>query len=213
VKHWLYCEGSPELLFTENETNRQRLFNAPESGLRKKDAINDYIVDGNKQAVAAQRTGTKAAAHYAIEIAAGASVNVRLRLTNLSVAQPSAAFTNFDSIIAIRKQEADDFYATIIPKSLSADAKNVMRQGFAGLLWSKQFYHYVVKEWLAGDPGNPPPPPERASGRNHDWLHLYNADVISMPDKWRKSNSCSCSANGTCIPTASSLPTNGRSEM
>jgi hypothetical protein len=184
VKHWLYYDGSPELLFTENETNRQRLFNAPESGLHKKDAINDYIVQGNKQALAAERTGTKAAAHYAMEIAARDSVTVRLRLTNLAVPHPAAAFTTFDAIFATRKQEADDFYATIIPKSLSPDAKNVMRQGFAGLLWSKQFYHYVVKEWLAGDPGNPPPAPERATGRNHDWLHLYNADVISMPDKW-----------------------------
>ncbi|MFZ1157141.1 MAG: glucosidase [Candidatus Sulfotelmatobacter sp.] len=184
VKHWLYCEGSPELLFTENETNRQRLFNAPESGLRKKDAINDYIADGKKQSVSPDRSGTKASAHYALEIPAGQSVTVRLRLTDLAVAQPSAAFTTFDALFSTRKQEADDFYATIIPKSLSPDAKNVMRQGFAGLLWSKQFYHYIVKEWLAGDPGNPPPPAERTTGRNHDWPHLYNSDVISMPDKW-----------------------------
>ncbi len=183
-KHWLYCDGSPELLFTENETNRARLFNAPESGLRKKDAINDYIVHGNKQSVSSESTGTKAAAHYALEISPGASVIVRLRLTNLEPSQPPAAFNSFDALFATRKQEADDFYATIIPKALSPDAKNVMRQGFAGLLWSKQFYHYVVKEWLAGDPGTPPPPPERNTGRNHDWPHLYNADVISMPDKW-----------------------------
>jgi Glycosyl hydrolase family 63 C-terminal domain len=183
VRHWLHCEGSPELLFTENETNRQRLFNAPESGLHKKDAINNYIVHGNKQAVAAEPAGTKASAHYALHIPAGKSLTFRLRLTNLDLPQPAEAFTNFDTLFATRKQEADDFYATIIPKSLSLDAKNVMRQGFAGLLWSKQFYHYVVREWLKGDPGNPPPP-ERATGRNHDWPHLYNADVISMPDKW-----------------------------
>jgi hypothetical protein len=183
VKHWLYCEGSPELLFTENETNRQRVYNASDSGLCKKDAINNYIVHGNKQALSPERTGTKASAHYALEIAAGNSVTVRLRLTNVPVAQPSTAFANFDALFATRKKEADDFYATIIPKSLSLDARNVMRQGFAGLLWSKQFYHYVVKEWLAGDPGNPAPP-ERLTGRNHDWPHLYNADVISMPDKW-----------------------------
>jgi len=184
VKHWLYCDGSPELLFTENETNRQRIFNVPESGLRKKDAINNYIVHGNNEALSPLRAGTKASAHYTMEIPAGHSLTIRLRLANLAVPQPAAAFTNFDALFATRKKEADDFYATIIPKSLSPDAKNVMRQGFAGLLWSKQFYHYVVKEWLEGDPGNPPPPPERATGRNHDWLHLYNADVISMPDKW-----------------------------
>jgi hypothetical protein len=183
-KHWLYYEGSAELLFTENETNAKRLFNAPESGLCKKDGINDYIVHGTKQAVSAESVGTKASAHYAVDIAAGKTVSVRLRLTNVEFKQPAAAFTTFDGLFATRKQEADDFYATIIPKDLSPDAQSVMRQGFAGLLWSKQFYHYVVQTWLHGDPGNPPPPAERTTGRNHDWPHLYNADVISMPDKW-----------------------------
>ena len=181
-KHWLHCDGAPELLFTENETNRHRLFNAAESGWCKKDGIDDYIVHGNKQSVSAERTGTKAAAHYSLEIAPDATISVRLRLTNVEIA-PTIAFSSFDNLFATRKHEADDFYATIIPHSLSPDAKNVMRQGFAGLLWSKQFYHYVVREWLEGDPGNPPPA-ERYTGRNHDWPHLYNADVISMPDKW-----------------------------
>ena len=183
-KHWLYYDGSAELLFTENETNTQRLFNAPESGFCKKDGINDYIVRRIKRAVSAESKGTKAAAHYAMEIAAGESVSVRLRLTNVEFKQPAAAFTTFDGLFSTRKREADDFYATIIPRDLSPDAQSVMRQGFAGLLWSKQFYHYVVKDWLKGDPGNPPPPAERTNGRNHDWPHLYNADVISMPDKW-----------------------------
>jgi len=183
-KRWLYYDGSPELLFTENETNTHRLFNAPDSGLCKKDGINDYIVRGIKQAVSAESKGTKAAAHYAMEIAAGQSVSVRLRLTNVEFKQPAAAFTTFNGLFGTRKREADDFYATIIPRDLSPDAQSVMRQGFAGLLWSKQFYHYVVKDWLKGDPGNPPPPAERTNGRNHDWPHLYNADVISMPDKW-----------------------------
>jgi hypothetical protein len=184
-KRWLYYEGSPELLFTENETNRHRLFKTPDSGWCKKDAINDCIVDGIKQAVSAESAGTKAAVHYAMNIAAGETVTIRLRLTNVELSRPPmAAFNNFDGLFATRKQEADDFYATIIPRDLSPDAKNVMRQGFAGLLWSKQFYHYVVKQWLEGDPGNPPPPRERTQGRNHDWPHLYNADVISMPDKW-----------------------------
>jgi Glycosyl hydrolase family 63 C-terminal domain len=184
-KRWLYYDGSAELLFTENETNAHRLFNAPESGLCKKDGINDYIVHGIKQAVSAESKGTKAAADYAMEIAAGKSVSVRLRLTNVGFThQPTAAFSTFDDLFAARKREADDFYATIIPRDLSPDAQSVMRQGFAGLLWSKQFYHYVVQEWLRGDPGNPPPPEERTRGRNHDWPHLYNADVISMPDKW-----------------------------
>ena len=183
-KRWLYCDGSPELLFTENETNRRRLFNAPESGFCKKDGINDYIVRGAKEAVSPESVGTKAAAHYAMEIAIGKSASVRLRLTNLEFTPSSGAFNTFDGIFAARKQEANDFYATIMPRDLSPDAQNVMRQGFAGLLWSKQFYHYVVKKWLHGDPGHPPPPAKRIKGRNHDWPHLYNADVISMPDKW-----------------------------
>jgi len=184
-KRWLFYDGSPELLFTENETNRHRLFNTPDSGWCKKDGINDCIVDGTTQAVSAESSGTKASVHYAMNIAAGQTVSVRLRLTNVDLTrQPASAFNNFDGLFTTRKQEADDFYATIIPHDLSPDAKNVMRQGFAGLLWSKQFYHYVVKQWLQGDPGHPPPPPERTRGRNHDWPHLYNADVISMPDKW-----------------------------
>jgi hypothetical protein len=188
-KRWLYYEGtsngSPETLFTENETNRRRLFNAADDGLRKKDGINDYIVNGTKGAVSAEASGTKAAVHYEMDIGAGETVTIRLRLTNLEFEhQPVAAFNTFDALFAARKREADDFYATIIPSDLSPDAKNVMRQGFAGLLWSKQFYHYVVKRWLDGDPGNPPPPAQRSKGRNHDWPHLYNADVISMPDKW-----------------------------
>jgi hypothetical protein len=184
-KRWLCYDGSPELLFTENETNRHRLFNTPDSGWCKKDGINNSIVDGIKQAVSAESSGTKAAVHYAMNIAAGETASIRLRLTNVDFTrQPASAFNNFDGLFTTRKQEADDFYATIISRDLSPDAKNVMRQGFAGLLWSKQFYHYVVKQWLDGDPGHPPPPPERTQGRNHDWLHLYNADVISMPDKW-----------------------------
>jgi len=184
-KRWLYYDGAAELLFTENETNAQRLFNAPTSGLCKKDGINDYIVRGIEEAVSAESVGTKAAAHCAMDIAAGQTVSVRLRLTNVEFTHlPTAAFSTFDDVFAARKREADDFYATIIPKDLSPDAQGVMRQGFAGLLWSKQFYHYVVKHWLQGDPGQPPPPAERTSGRNHDWPHLYNADVISMPDKW-----------------------------
>ena len=188
-KRWLYYDtsynGNPETLFTENETNRQRLFNAPESGLCKKDGINDFIVHGTEQSISAKSVGTKAAVHYAMEIAAGTTASVRLRLTNLEFKQqPNAAFNSFNALFATRKREADDFYATIIPSDLSPDAQNVMRQGFAGLLWSKQFYHYVVKRWLDGDPGQPPPPAERTRGRNHDWPHLYNSDVISMPDKW-----------------------------
>jgi hypothetical protein len=184
-RRWLYYDGAPELLFTENETNRRRLFNLPESGFCKKDGINDYIVHGMKEAVSAEAAGTKAAAHCVLDLAAGETASIRLRLTNLEFnRQPATPFATFDGLLAARRRDADDFYATIIPRDLSPDSQNVMRQGFGGLLWSKQFYHYVVQKWLEGDPGQPTPPAERLQGRNHDWPHVYNADVISMPDKW-----------------------------
>jgi mannosylglycerate hydrolase MGH1-like protein/glycosyl hydrolase family 63 len=184
-KRWLYCEGSPELLFAENETNQKRLFGIENRYGYVKDGINDYIVHGRMDAVSPQPMGTKAAAHYRVEIPAGASLTMRLRLTDLDFsAVAPAAFDGFDRLFALRKAEADEFYRTVIPQDLSSDAQNVMRQGFAGMLWSKQFYHYVIQHWLKGDPGNPPPPAERKSGRNNQWPHLYNADVISMPDKW-----------------------------
>jgi len=159
----LIWEGAPELLFCDNETNSQRLFGV--AGPRyPKDGINDYVIHG-AQTVNPDR----------------ASAVVRLRLWRGSRAQRIDAE---DSILAARKAEADEFYASVIPTSLSADARNVMRQALAGMLWSKQYYHYVVRDWLEGDPAQPPPPPERKSGRNSDWGHLYNADVLSMPDKW-----------------------------
>jgi hypothetical protein len=182
----LYCEGAPELLFTENETNNRRLYGAVNSSPYVKDGINDYIVHGLKEAVNPAQAGTKAAAHYPLEIEAGQSATVRLRFTRMkeSPGWGRVFGASFDETFAEREQEADEFYATIIPEDLSADAQSVMRQSFAGMLWSKQFYHYVIEQWLKGDPAFPPPPEARWHGRNHDWRHLYNADVISMPDKW-----------------------------
>ena len=180
---WLHCEGSPMLLFTENESNQRRLFGVENRTPYVKDGINDYIVHGATDAVNPKLTGTKASVHYRLRIRPGESVAVRLRLTH-HAPKRAAGFADFDRIFADRQREADEFYATVIPADLSADAKNVMRQGFAGMLWSKQFYHYVVRDWLKGDPGNPPPPRQRFEGRNHEWTHLYNSDVISMPDKW-----------------------------
>jgi hypothetical protein len=202
-KRWLYYDGSPELLFTENETNTKRLFGVENRCLCVKDGINDYIVHGDKNAVAPQAMGTKASAHYRVEIPAGGTVTVRLRLTDIEFPETSkTAFGDFDAIFAQRQREADEYYATIIPPDLSPDASNVMRQGFAGMLWSKQFYHYVVKQWQEGDPGNPPPPAERKYGRNREWTHLYNADVISMPDKWEYPWYAAWDLAFHCIPLA-----------
>ncbi len=202
-KRWLYCENSPQLLFTENETNAKKLFGVENSVPCVKDGINDYIVNGVKDAVAAEPTGTKAAAHYESEIGAGQTVTLRLRLTDIDFSGiAAAAFDGFDRLFAIRQREADEFYAGVIPQDLSSDAKNVMRQGFAGMLWSKQFYHYVVKQWSEGDPGNPPPPAERLNGRNKDWPHLYNTDVVSMPDKWEYPWYAAWDLAFHCIPLA-----------
>ncbi len=201
-RRWLYSAGAPELLFTENETNTERLFNAPNGSAYVKDSINDYVVHGATQAVNPDQVGTKAAANYSLTIAAGETATIRLRLTNQAFENGAEAFTDFDQIFADRIRETDEFYASVIPKDLSDDARSVMRQSLGGLLWSKQFYHYVVEQWLAGDPSTPPPPGARRNGRNHEWKHLYNADVISMPDKWEYPWYAAWDLAFHCVPLA-----------
>ncbi|HEY8671185.1 MAG TPA: glucosidase, partial [Terriglobales bacterium] len=197
----LYCEGSPELLFTENETNAKRLFGTENRTPFVKDGINDYVLHGIKDAVNQEHVGSKAAAHYKLSVASGDTVVIRMRLADFDFKEKSG-FESFDKTFALRQAEADEFYTTVIPQNLSADAKNVMRQGFAGMLWSKQFYHYIVKDWLQGDPENPIPPDARRNGRNHQWTHLYNADVISMPDKWEYPWYAAWDLAFHCIPLA-----------
>jgi hypothetical protein len=195
----LVCEGSPELLFCENETNARRLYGFESETQHAKDGINDYVIHGARAAVNPDRTGTKAAAHYSFVLGAGQVRTIRLRLTD---SVDSSIGRDFDRVFARRQREADEFYATIIPAELSGDARNVMRQSLAGLLWSKQFYHYVVRDWLAGDPGQPAPPTERHNGRNREWGHLYNADVISMPDKWEYPWYAAWDLAFHCVPLA-----------
>jgi hypothetical protein len=197
----LHCEGSPELLFAENETNARRLFGSENLTRFVKDGINDHIVHGVEDAVNPEQVGSKGAAHYKLSLGSGETAVIRMRLADSNF-KGKNAFDAFDKTFALRQHEADEFYATVIPQDLSADAKNVMRQGFAGMLWSKQFYHYVVKDWLRGDPGNPNPPRERQKGRNHQWTHLYNADVISMPDKWEYPWYAAWDLAFHCIPLA-----------
>src|SRR2546427_114458 len=192
----LVCEGAPELLFCDNETNATRLFGA--GGPRyPKDGINDYVIKG-ADSVNPDRVGTKCAARYRLTVPARGSAVVRLRLSR-GAAQP---VDGADAILATRKAEADEFYGSVIPAGLSADARNVMRQALAGMLWSKQFYHYVVRDWLNGDPDQPAPPPERKNGRNADWGHLHNADVLSMPDKWEYPWFAAWDLAFHCIPLA-----------
>jgi hypothetical protein len=195
-KRWLLCEGTPDTLFTDNETNNERLFGAPNRSKFVKDGINEYIVHRVREAVNPGRMGTKSAAHYAFRIEAGASARVRLRLTDQppAVVRRSAPAVvvngaspfgeGFDEVFAMRRSEADEFYARRVSSSHCEDAVRVQRQAFAGMLWSKQFYHYELKRWLEGDTAGPPPPRERQRGRNREWAHLYNEDIISMPDKW-----------------------------
>ena len=200
-KLWLYSEDPCELLFTENETNTQRLFGTPNRTPFVKDGINQYVVNGAIGTVNPEAFGTKAAAHYKLTFAAGQTLTVRMRLSNFDF-RGRNAFDNFEETFALRQREADEFYETVIPRDLSADARAVMRQASAGLLWSKQFYHYVVRDWLQGDPGSPTPPQERMTGRNHEWTHLYNADIISMPDKWEYPWYAAWDLAFHCIPFA-----------
>jgi hypothetical protein len=180
---WLVAEGRPQLLFTENETNSQRLYGTANHTPCAKDGINDYVVHGARDAVNSSPEGTKAAASYKATIPASGSVVLRLRLTN-EPPEEGMLGDVFDRVFEQRLTEANEFYSKLTPPALSADARSVFRQAMAGLFWSKQFYHYDVRTWLEGDPAYPPPPPQRKRLRNHAWTHLYNADVISMPDKW-----------------------------
>jgi len=200
----LYCEGNPTLLFTENETNHTRVGGALSESIYVKDGINDYVVHAVQHAINPGRVGTKASAHYPLTLAPGEMRSIRLRFTDRLPPDVSRLILSqeFDEIFELRRREADEFYQTVIPADLSEDNRSVMRQAFGGLLWSKQFYHYVVEQWLEGDPGQPPPPMERLSGRNHEWGHLYNADVISMPDKWEYPWYAAWDLAFHCVPLA-----------
>lgn len=182
-EYWLYCEGAEEWLFTENETNLEKLFKAENTSLFVKDGFHEYVVNKKQEAVNEQRVGTKGAPYFQLEIDGGASATVRLRLTkNGELA--SAFGTQFDVCFDKRKEEADRFYEKVTPSPLSEDMRNVQRQAFAGLLWNKQCYHYNVLKWLQGDPSQPKPPLERFKGRNAEWWNLDAYEIFSMPDKW-----------------------------
>jgi len=179
------AEGaSPPVLFTENETNRQRLWGTGEVGAFTKDAFHECVIGGRRDAVNAKGIGTKAAPWYRWSIPASGSVVLKLRLSGEKEAVDPPFGPGFDEVFAMREREADEFYRAVVSPKLDLEQSRVVRQGYAGLLWSKQFYHYIVEDWLRGDPAGPPPPEKRKGGRNEDWGHLYSRDVISMPDKW-----------------------------
>jgi hypothetical protein len=178
---WLDAAEAFDGLFCENETNARRLYGQTSATGYFKDGIHEAVVGGRREAVNPESRGTKAALHHARELPPGGRTVLRLRL---GPSRRAGAFTDFDAIIAQRIAEADLFYAELAGPGLGDEERRVQRQAYAGMLWSKQFYHFDVARWLEGDPGHPAPPAERRSGRNRDWLHLNNADVISMPDKW-----------------------------
>jgi hypothetical protein len=174
----LSTSGAPDALFCENETNAARLFGSPSATPYAKDGIGDHVV-GGAGTVNPEQTGTKAAFRHRLTVAAGDSATLELRLS-----ETAGLPEDFDHVMDTRRREADEFYAELTPAGASRDEALVLRQALAGMLWSKQFFHYDVRRWLDGDPAGPPPPQERESGRNHEWTHLNNRDVISMPDKW-----------------------------
>jgi hypothetical protein len=200
-KRWMYCEGETEFLFTENETNSEKLFGFPNAYPYVKDGINDYIVHGIKEAINPENLGTKAAAHYLLTIDPGATKIVRLRLSDIpNLASPFDQ--EFDIIFDQRQREANEFYQRITPFAISEDMQNIQRQAFAGMLWSKQFYYYDVEKWLKGDAATLLPPQERKYGRNREWFHLNNQDILSMPDKWEYPWFAAWDLAFHCIPLA-----------
>ena len=196
------CERPGKLLFTENESNLVRLWGVPNSTPFVKDSINDAVVQDRPEIVNSNEVGTKAAAHYKFTMSPNESRTIRLRLTKIDNQRPSDPFAKFDKIFRTRREEADEFYSELAPSSLNDEHRAVQRQALSGLLWNKQFYQYIVEQWLDGDPTQPPPPKERQFGRNSEWRHLYNERVMSMPDKWEFPWYASWDLAFHCLPLA-----------
>ena len=179
-EYWLHCDGAPELLFTENESNNGRLWGQPNASPYVKDAFHEYVISGRGEAINPAKAGTKAAAHYVLDVPAGGSQTVRLRL---AATRPEKAFGGFDKIFKNRIADADEFYDRITPASLTEDERRVHRQALAGMLWSKQYYYFDLDRWLQEHKSHPLLESNRLT-RNTEWFHMLNADMISMPDKW-----------------------------
>ncbi len=198
-ERYLYFRDGALPLFCDNETNARRLYGMPAAKGYFKDGINDYLVLGDNNAINPDQFGTKAALHYHETIKAGASRVINLRLSDRQLTTP---FTKYSQVFDKRGQEANEFYGHLQKDLSNNDAKNVQRQAFAGMLWSKQFYYYDINEWLKGDHTKPKPPAERLHGRNSDWVHLNNADILSMPDKWEYPWYAAWDLAFHCIPLA-----------
>jgi hypothetical protein len=197
--YMLYAEGAPTLLFCDNDTNLRRLFGVEGAKGHFKDAFHEYLIAGRADAVNPAHHGTKAGAHYRAEVKGHGEARFRLRLSRGMLAHP---FADFDEVLERRRAEADEFYAELQAELDDPDARNVQRQAFAGMIWSKQFFHYDVSRWLEGDAGQPPPPESRRHGRNREWRHLNNYDIVSMPDKWEYPWYAAWDLAFHCIPLA-----------
>ncbi len=180
-EYWLICDGSPELLFTENESNNRRLWGQPNASSYVKDGFHAYIISGRGEALNPNKTGTKAAAHYVLDVPGGGSETVRLRL---AATKSKDAFGDFEKVFNSRIADADEFYDRIVPNSLNEDQRRVHRQALAGMLWGKQYYYFDLEEWLREHKSHPMLESARPGVRNTEWFHMLNSDVISMPDKW-----------------------------
>jgi len=202
VRAWV--EDTRELLFTDNETNTLAAFGTPNKSSYVKDAFHAYVVKGQRAAVSPARAGTKAAGRWSLELGPGESRVLRARFLTGDGLAADDPFADFDEIFATRRREADEFYAAALPerKTLGDEAKNVQRQALAGLLWSKQYYCYDLERWLSGDVNTPPPPAERRRGRNREWRHLFNSEVLSMPDKWEYPWYAAWDLAFHCVPLA-----------
>ncbi|WP_218079918.1 MGH1-like glycoside hydrolase domain-containing protein [Anthocerotibacter panamensis] len=182
-QRWLFCNRAGELLFTENETNATRLFGSTNASPFVKDGFHEYVIHGKEHAVNPKQTGTKASAYYLLDVGAGETRTAQLRFTE-QIELPDPFGLAFQELFKARRQEADEFYQHHVPAHLSADQGNILRQALAGMLWSKQYYHYEVEPWLNGDLNGPEPPHGRQQGRNRQWSHLACEEVLSMPDTW-----------------------------
>jgi hypothetical protein len=200
--HAFYSDGKPEIIFCDNDTNVRRLFGMNDATGHFKDAFHEYVVHKNEAAINPQCSGTKVGVLHKLTIPAGGSAQIRLRLSKPAGEKTSRPFSDFDSVFTQRIQEADDFYAKLQHGISSDDERNVQRQAFAGMIWSKQYYGYEVREWLRGDPAQPAPPPERKQGRNSEWPNVNNACVMSMPDKWEYPWYAAWDLAFHCIPLA-----------
>ncbi len=197
-KYYCHYDAAPTLLFCENETNVQRLYNTPKKGYFK-DAFHDYVVNGQHDAVNHAQLGSKVAAHHQVVVPAHGTAEFRVRLNKY---KDPAPFLEFEAIFQRRRTEADDFFHALQIKLPDDEAKSIQRQAFAGLIWNKQFYYFDIPQWMSGDPATAVPPPERIHGRNSDWQHLNNADIISMPDKWEYPWYATWDLAFHCVPLA-----------